>query len=92
MDIPVVMFNEFMMEHDTVTHYIPFPIQVVNLHYMLSKAVVKARPSVLWCYKKDLHLSRCDESSSYAVSLLLRSKLMIIIKTQSDIDCQDPNT
>lgn len=33
--------------------------QVVNLHYMLSKAVVKARPSVLWCYKKELHLSRC---------------------------------
>jgi N-acetyltransferase 10 len=32
--------------------------QVVNLHYMLSKAVVKARPSVLWCYKKDLYLSR----------------------------------
>ena len=23
--------------------------QVVNLHYMLSKTVVKARPSVLWC-------------------------------------------
>lgn len=34
--------------------------QVVNLHYMLSKAAVKARPSVLWCYKKDLHFSRCD--------------------------------
>jgi N-acetyltransferase 10 len=33
--------------------------QVVNLHYMLSKAAVKARPSVLWCYKKDLYLSRC---------------------------------
>eukprot|EP00877_Chromochloris_zofingiensis_P001222 jgi/Chrzof1/110/Cz01g03250.t1 len=31
--------------------------QVVNLHYMLTKAVVKARPSVLWCYKKDLYLS-----------------------------------
>ncbi|KAF6255647.1 GNAT acetyltransferase 2-domain-containing protein [Scenedesmus sp. NREL 46B-D3] len=31
--------------------------QVVNLHYMLSKASVKARPSVLWCYKKDLALS-----------------------------------
>ena len=28
--------------------------QVVNLHYMLSKAVVRARPSVLWCYKKEL--------------------------------------
>lgn len=34
--------------------------QVVNLHYMLSKTVVKARPSVLWCYKKDLYLSRCE--------------------------------
>lgn len=33
------------------------PNQVVNLHYMLSKTVVKARPSVLWCYKKDLYLS-----------------------------------
>ena len=33
------------------------PAQVVNLHYMLSKTVVKARPSVLWCYKKELHLS-----------------------------------
>ncbi|KAK3237670.1 N-acetyltransferase 10, partial [Cymbomonas tetramitiformis] len=31
--------------------------QVVNLHYMLSKAVVKARPSVLWCYKTDLYMS-----------------------------------
>ena len=31
--------------------------QVVNLHYMLSKTVVKARPSVLWCYKSDLYLS-----------------------------------
>ena len=37
--------------------------QVVNLHYMLSKAAVKARPSVLWCYKKDLHFSRCAAGS-----------------------------
>ena len=28
--------------------------QVVNLHYMLAKAAVKTRPSVLWCYKKEL--------------------------------------
>ncbi|KAM8808037.1 RNA cytidine acetyltransferase [Eudromia elegans] len=28
--------------------------QVVILHHMLSKATVKARPSVLWCYKKEL--------------------------------------
>lgn len=31
--------------------------QVSNLHYMLSKAQVKARPSVLWCYKKELGFS-----------------------------------
>lgn len=33
-------------------------LQIVNLHYMLSKAVTKARPSVLWCYKEKLELSR----------------------------------
>jgi N-acetyltransferase 10 len=31
--------------------------QVVLLHHMLSKASVKARPSVLWCYKKELDFS-----------------------------------
>jgi len=31
--------------------------QVVNLHYMLSKSSVKARPSVLWCYKRELGFS-----------------------------------
>jgi len=31
--------------------------QVVNLHFMLSKARVKAQPNVLWCYKKDLEIS-----------------------------------
>ncbi|ROI15050.1 RNA cytidine acetyltransferase [Anabarilius grahami] len=31
--------------------------QVVILHHMLSKAAVKARPSVLWCYKKELVFS-----------------------------------
>ena len=33
--------------------------QVVNLHYMLSKLQVKARPSVLWCYNKELGFSTC---------------------------------
>ncbi|XP_006462977.1 hypothetical protein AGABI2DRAFT_224663 [Agaricus bisporus var. bisporus H97] len=28
--------------------------QIVNLHYLLSQARVSARPSVLWCYKKEL--------------------------------------
>ncbi|XP_017889177.1 RNA cytidine acetyltransferase [Ceratina calcarata] len=31
--------------------------QVVLLHHMLSKTVIKARPSVLWCYKKELGFS-----------------------------------
>lgn len=33
--------------------------QVVNLHYILSQAQVKARPSVLWCYNKELGFSTC---------------------------------
>ncbi|KAF7726220.1 killer toxin resistant protein [Apophysomyces ossiformis] len=28
--------------------------QIVNLHWLLSQAQVTARPSVLWCYKKEL--------------------------------------
>eukprot|EP00455_Lapot_gusevi_P052205 TRINITY_DN7925_c0_g3_i3.p1 TRINITY_DN7925_c0_g3~~TRINITY_DN7925_c0_g3_i3.p1 ORF type:complete len:1056 (+),score=346.16 TRINITY_DN7925_c0_g3_i3:76-3243(+) len=31
--------------------------QIVNLHYMLSKASIKPRPSALWCYKKELGFS-----------------------------------
>ncbi|KAL3613465.1 hypothetical protein CASFOL_042728 [Castilleja foliolosa] len=31
--------------------------QIVNLHNMLSKSVVKSRPTVLWCYKDNLELS-----------------------------------
>ena len=31
--------------------------QVVILHHMLSKAQIKARPTVLWCYKKELEFS-----------------------------------
>lgn len=30
---------------------------VVNLHYILTKARVKAQPNVLWCYKKELGFS-----------------------------------
>uniref|UniRef100_A0A7E4UYI6 RNA cytidine acetyltransferase n=1 Tax=Panagrellus redivivus TaxID=6233 RepID=A0A7E4UYI6_PANRE len=31
--------------------------QVVTLHQMLTKAVIGARPNVLWCYKKELGFS-----------------------------------
>lgn len=33
--------------------------QIVNLNYMLSKSRVKSRPSVLWCYRDKLEISRC---------------------------------
>ena len=41
--------------------------QVVILHHMLSKAQVKARPSVLWCYKKDLGFCRFVEFLIYVL-------------------------
>ena len=31
--------------------------QVVTIHHILTKAAISARPSVLWCYKKDLGFS-----------------------------------
>ncbi|CAN4123083.1 unnamed protein product [Withania somnifera] len=36
-------------------------INIVNLHYQLSKAVVKSRPTVLWCYKNELEISSHKE-------------------------------
>jgi N-acetyltransferase 10 len=38
-------------------HQLLIFLQVVILHHMLSKAQVKARPTVLWCYKKELDFS-----------------------------------
>ena len=36
--------------------------QVENLHRILCNARVKARPSVLWCYKKELGFSSINEA------------------------------
>lgn len=33
--------------------------QVANLHYVLTKSQIRARPSVLWCYSKELGFSTC---------------------------------
>jgi N-acetyltransferase 10 len=57
--------------------------QVVTLHYLLSKAQISARPSVLWCYKKDLGFSSH------------RKKRMNLIKKQvargiREVDQDDP--
>lgn len=31
--------------------------QVINLHYLMTTASVRKKPSVLWCYKKELGFS-----------------------------------
>ena len=36
--------------------------QIPNLHYILNKAQVAKRPSVLWCYKKELGFSSNRQS------------------------------
>jgi len=49
--------------------------QVVNLHFMLSKAAVKARPSVLWCYKKDLGFSTHRKKRMRQIKKLIKRGL-----------------
>eukprot|EP00762_Andalucia_godoyi_P001119 ANDGO_01938.mRNA.1 RNA cytidine acetyltransferase len=57
--------------------------QVVNLHYILSKTAVKARPSVLWCYKKDLGFSSNKQKRLKQTNKLLKRGLL-------DPDRDDP--
>ena len=42
--------------------------QVVNLHLMLSKTRVKALPSVLWCYKKEVRVIAARRRRAVSVS------------------------
>lgn len=57
--------------------------QVVNLHYLVSKASVQARPSVLWCYKKDLGFSSSREKR-------IKQKKAMFKKGLADPDMNDP--
>eukprot|EP00798_Chlamydomonas_sp_ICE-L_P008257 gene8257-1526_t len=57
--------------------------QVPNIHYMLSKASVKARPSVLWCYKKDLHLSSHRKKRMHQIKKMAQRGLL-------DPETEDP--
>ncbi|KAK9836541.1 hypothetical protein WJX74_002758 [Apatococcus lobatus] len=59
--------------------------QVVNLHYLLSRALVKSRPSVLWCYKKDLEYSSHRKKRERQVSRKKRQGLL-------DPEKEDPFT
>jgi len=55
--------------------------QVPNLHYILSKASVKARPSVLWCYKKELGFSTHKKKRMKKLQKKLKG-----LKTEADMD------
>ncbi|KAI8029766.1 RNA cytidine acetyltransferase 1 [Camellia lanceoleosa] len=50
--------------------------QIVNLHYMLTKAVVKSRPSVLWCYRDKLELSSHKKKRAKQVKKLMQRGLL----------------
>ncbi|MQM05509.1 hypothetical protein Taro_038318 [Colocasia esculenta] len=50
--------------------------QIVNLHYMLTKASLKSRPSVLWCYKDKLELSSHKKKRVKQVKKLIQRGLL----------------
>ncbi|THF98209.1 hypothetical protein TEA_016572 [Camellia sinensis var. sinensis] len=50
--------------------------QIVNLHYMLSKADIKSRPTVLWCYKEKLELSSHKRKRTKQVKKLMQRGLL----------------
>ncbi|KAH9495006.1 N-acetyltransferase 10 [Bulinus truncatus] len=52
--------------------------QVVILHHMLSKAELKARPSVLWCYKKELGFSSHPKKRMKEIQKKIKSGKMNI--------------
>nr|XP_033329080.1 RNA cytidine acetyltransferase [Megalopta genalis] len=47
--------------------------QVVLLHHMLSKSIIRARPSVLWCYKKELGFSNHRKKKMKSLQRKVRS-------------------
>ncbi|PON58698.1 TmcA/NAT10/Kre [Parasponia andersonii] len=49
--------------------------QIVNIHYLLSKAAVKSRPSVLWCYRNKLDISSHKKKRAKQLKKLVQSGL-----------------
>ncbi|KIM44748.1 hypothetical protein M413DRAFT_442705 [Hebeloma cylindrosporum] len=54
--IPILINNNVKLNHRSFIVLVGDKgrDQIVNLHFLLSQARVSARPSVLWCYKKEL--------------------------------------
>ena len=57
--------------------------QVVILHHLLTKSRVKARPSVLWCYKKELGFSSHRQKK-------MKKLQKKVSKGQLDVNQDDP--
>jgi hypothetical protein len=53
--------------------------QVANLHFILSKAQVRARPSVLWCYSHDLGFSTHRQKRMRQIKKLQESFFQVIM-------------
>ena len=62
--------------------------QVVNLHYMLSKAVVKARPSVLWCYKKELGFTSHRKKRMRQIKKMVQKGLLDHVSHSYVVSCR----
>ncbi|KAI3721826.1 hypothetical protein L2E82_32845 [Cichorium intybus] len=50
--------------------------QIVNLHHMLRRSVVKSRPNVLWCYRDKLELSSHKKKRAKQVKKLMQRMLL----------------
>ncbi|KAJ6803117.1 RNA cytidine acetyltransferase 1-like [Iris pallida] len=50
--------------------------QIVNLNYMLTKSVVKSRPTVLWCYKEKLEFSSHKKKRAKQTKKLMQRGLL----------------
>ncbi|KAK3007259.1 LOW QUALITY PROTEIN: hypothetical protein RJ639_016242 [Escallonia herrerae] len=61
---------------------------IVNLHYMLSKSVVKSRPTVLWCYRDKLELSSHKKKRAKQVKKLMQRGLL---DPEKDFEALTPN-
>ncbi|KAJ9186284.1 hypothetical protein P3X46_001882 [Hevea brasiliensis] len=50
--------------------------QIVNLNYMLNKATIRSRSSVLWCYKEKLELSSHKKKRAKQIKKLMQRGLL----------------
>ncbi|KAF9609215.1 hypothetical protein IFM89_014409 [Coptis chinensis] len=50
--------------------------QIVNLHHLLTKAMMKSRPSILWCYKNKLDISSHRKKRGKQMKKMMRNGLL----------------